>query len=88
MPTARIAVTAVTDEGDNVIVWGRPEHATDDTEPVGFVYQTKGQRAVASLAERASRLTRGTKCVITYVVVADEWNVANDLTIEQTPARP
>ena len=88
MPTARISVTTVTDEGDTVIVWGRPQHASDDTESLGFVYQTKGSRMDAALAERASRLTRGTQCVITYVVVADEWNVANDLTIEQTPARP
>ena len=79
MPVARITVTAVTDEGDNVIVWGRAEHAADDTEPVGFVFQTKGARADVELAERASRLARGTEVVIGYASVADEWNIAREL---------
>ncbi len=40
MPVARITVTAVSDEGDQIIVWGRPEYGSDDGEPIGFVFQT------------------------------------------------
>lgn len=78
MPIARITVTAVSDEGDNVIVWGRPEHA-DDSEPVGYAFQTKGEHADVGLAERASRLSAGAEAVIDYAPVADEWNVARGL---------
>ncbi|MEA2057732.1 MAG: hypothetical protein U9O63_03360 [Actinomycetota bacterium] len=80
MPVARIRVTAVSDEGDNVIVWGRPEHAPDDGEPIGFVFQTKGEQADVGLAERASRLTRGSEAVIDYVSLTVDWNVAKGLT--------
>ena len=80
MPIARITVTAVTDEGDNVIVWGRPEHAAaDDGEPFGFVFQTKGGQADVGVAERASRLASGTKVVVGYASVADKWNLARGL---------
>ena len=79
MTIARITVTAVSDEGDSVIVWGRPEHAVDDSEPVGFVFQTKGPQADVGLAERASRLARGTEAVIGYASVADDWNIAREL---------
>ena len=79
MPVACITVTAVSDEGDNVIVWGRPEHAVDPGEPVGFVFQTKGAGADVELAERASRLARGMEVVIGYETVADEWNIAREL---------
>lgn len=81
MPVERITVTAVTDEGDNVIVWGRPEDAADDTEPVGFVFQTKGEQADVGLAERASRLARGTEVVIGYAAVAEGWNIARELSV-------
>jgi hypothetical protein len=64
MPIARITVTAVSDEGDDVIVWGRPEDAPDDSEPVGFVFQAKGEHADDGLAERASRLAPGAEAVI------------------------
>ncbi len=79
MPIARITVTAVSDEGDNVIVWGRPEHAADDSAPIGFTFQTKGEQADFGLAERASRLARGTEAVIDYASVADDWNIARGL---------
>ena len=81
MPTARVVVTAVTDEGDNVIVWGRPENAARDSEPVGFVFQAKGAQADALLAEQASRLARGSETVISYATVADDWNLASGLSI-------
>ncbi len=79
MPIARITVTAVSDEGDNVIVWGRPEHAADDSAPIGFTFQTKGEQADVGLAERASRLARGTEAVIDYAFLADDWNLARGL---------
>jgi len=79
MPVARITVTAVSDEGDNVIVWGRPQHAPDDSEPIGFVFQTKGEQADVGLAERASRLAYGTVAVIEYAAVTIDWNVARGL---------
>jgi hypothetical protein len=80
MPVARIRVTAVSDEGDNVIVWGRPEHSPDDREPIGFVFQTKGEQADVGLAERASRLAHGSEAVIDYVSVTVDWNLAKGLT--------
>jgi hypothetical protein len=80
MPVARITVTAVSDEGDNVIVWGRPEHAPNDSMPVGFVFQTKGEQADIGLAGRASRLARGSEAVIDYAAVTADWNVARGLT--------
>lgn len=80
MPVARIRVTAVSDEGDSVIVWGLPEHAPDDGEPIGFVFQTKGEQADVGLAERASRLARGSEAVIDYVSVTVDWNLAKGLT--------
>ncbi len=79
MPIARITVTAVSDEGDNVIVWGRPEHAADDSQPIGFTFQTKGEQADVGLAERASRLARGTEAVIEYAPITKDWNLARGL---------
>ncbi len=79
MPVARIRVTAVSDEGDHVIVWGRPEYAPDDSEPIGFVFQTKGDLADVGLAERASRIARGTEAAIDYAPVAGDWNLAKGL---------
>jgi hypothetical protein len=79
MPVARITVTAVSDEGDTVIVWGRPEHAPDDSEPIGFAFQAKGDQADVGLAERASRLARGTEAAIDYTSIAGDWNLARGL---------
>ncbi len=79
MPVARITVTAVSDEGDQTIVWGRPEYGSDDGEPIGFVFQTKGDLADIELAERASRLSHGTEAVIDYVPVVGDWNLARGL---------
>lgn len=79
MPIARITVTAVSDEGDNVIVWGRLRGAADHIEPIGFVFQAKGAQADIGLAEQASRLPRGTEAVIDYVSVANDWNIARGL---------
>ncbi len=79
MPVARITVTAVSDEGDTVVVWGRTEHAPDGSEPVGFAFHTKGADADVGLAERASRLGGGTEAVIDYATVAVDWNVARGL---------
>jgi len=81
MPTAHIAVTAVSDEGDTVIVWGRPDHAADDSDPVGYVFQAKGGHGTVALAEAASRLASGTEAVIEYTEMVDGWNVASSLTV-------
>lgn len=83
MPIAHIRVTAVSDEGDNVIVWGRPVAAADDSEPIGFVFQNKGAQAGSGLAERASRLARGSEAVIDYTAVADDWNMARGLSVSR-----
>lgn len=79
MPIARITVTTVSDEGDTVVVYGQPERAPTGVEPVGFVFQTKGEDADVGLAERASRLTPGSGVVVDYVVVAEGWNLARGL---------
>ena len=81
MPTARITVTAVSDEGDTVIVWGRPDDAPDGSGPVGYVFQAKGDEATITLAEAASRLASGTEAVIEYTEMVDGWNVASSLTV-------
>ena len=83
MTTAHITVTAVSDEGDNVVVWGRPKHTPDDGEPIGFVFQTKGEQADIGLAERASRLAEGTEVAINYTPVADGWNLGRGLSPSQ-----
>lgn len=79
MPLARITVTSVSDEGDSVIVWGRSDYATDESEPIGFVFQVKGEDADVGVAERASRLGYGTEVIIDYAAVAVGWNVARGL---------
>ncbi len=79
MPIARITVSAVSDEGDNVIVWGRAEHVPDDSEPVGYAFQTKGAHADIGLAERASRMACGTEAVIEYASITKDWNLARGL---------
>lgn len=79
MPVARIAVTAVSDEGDSVIVWGRPEHDPNESKPIGFIFQTKAEQADLALAERASKLTGGTVVVIDYTSIADDWKLARGL---------
>lgn len=62
-----------------MIVWGRAEHGQDDSEPVGYAFQTKGAHADIGLAERASRLTFGTEAVIEYVSISKGWNLARGL---------
>jgi len=79
MPVARIKVTAVSDHGDDVIVWGRTEHVPADSEPVGYAFQTKGEHADIRLAERASKLAYGTDAVIEYTVITKHWNLARGL---------
>ena len=79
MPIARVMVTAVSDQGDNVIVWGRTEYVPSNSEPAGYVFQTKGEHADIGLAERASKLASGTDGVIEYVSVAKDWNLATGL---------
>jgi len=79
MPVAHVTVTAVSDEGDVVVVWGRSEGAHDEGEPVGFAFQTKGERADVELAERASRLVRGNEVAIDYEPVAAGWNIGRGL---------
>jgi len=79
MPVAHITVTAVSDEGDNVSVWGRLEHAPDGTEPIGFVFQAKGGQADVELAEGASRLACGTEVVVDYSSAAVDWNLTRGL---------
>jgi hypothetical protein len=59
MSTGLITVIAVTDEGDTVIVWGRPDDTPDDTEPIGYAFHAKGGHDTVALAEQASRLTSG-----------------------------
>jgi len=83
MPIARITVIAVSDEGDNVVVWGRPEHTPLEGEPIGFVFQTKGEQADIGLAERASRLVEGTEVAIDYTPVAGGWNLGRGLSALQ-----
>jgi hypothetical protein len=80
MPVARITITAVEDQGHNVIVWGRLEHAPDDSEPIGYAFQTKGEHADIGLAERASRLAYGTEAVIDFAPITKDWNLARGLT--------
>jgi hypothetical protein len=81
MPIARIKVTAVSDEGDNVVVWGRTEYVPNDSDPVGYAFQTKGEHADIGLAERASKLASGTEAVIEYVSIAKDWNLASGLSV-------
>jgi len=88
MPIARIKVTAVSDQGDNVIVWGRTEYVPDDCEPVGYAFQTKGEHADIGLAERASKLVYGTEAVIDYVAIAKDWNLARGLFTHEGQSHP
>ncbi len=79
MPVARIRVVAVSDLGDDVVVWGRTEDDLDDCDPVGYAFQAKGEHANIRLAERASKLAYGAEVVIEYVQIAKDWNVATGL---------
>jgi hypothetical protein len=81
MPTARITVTAISDEGDTVIIWGRPDNASDGSEPVGYAFQAKGGHDTAALAEQASRLAAGTEAVVEYTVVVEGWSIARALSV-------
>jgi hypothetical protein len=80
MPTAHITVTAVSDEGGQVVVWGRPDHAPDDM-PVGYAFQSTGDHDTVALADRASRLASGAAVVVEYTQVVDGWNVGRGLTV-------
>ncbi len=79
MRTERIIVATVSDEGDQVIVWGRSVDADADGAPVGFVFQAKDGRVGATLAARVSGLERGAEVVIGYEPVTDGWNRAVSL---------
>jgi len=82
MSATRIIVTAVSDEGDTVVVWGRPGHAFDDGEPIGFAFHAKTD---VGSAERASRLACGDVVVIDSTPVAGGWNRALGLTVLDEP---
>ncbi len=79
MPTARFSVIAVSDRGDDVVVWARPEDGGDDGDPIGYVFQTKGEHGDVALAERASQLVHGTEVVVEYVAIVKDWNLAGGL---------
>lgn len=81
MPTARVTVTAVSDEGDTVIVWGRPPGARSDSQPIGYAFRAESDPGTVALAEQASRLAAGTEAVIDYVAVTGEWCRARGLAI-------
>jgi len=79
MPIARITVVNVSDQCDTVTVWGQPEHAPTGNDPVGYVFQAKGEGGDAGLAERASRLGSGDEVVIDFSGVVSGWNFARGL---------
>jgi len=79
MSVVRVTVTAVSDQGDEVVVWGRVEEDSDGGDPVGYVFQVKGEHADLRLVKRASNLARGTEVVIEYVAIAGDWNLARGL---------
>jgi len=83
MPIARITVTAVSDEGDIVVVWGRPKTTPSEGDPIGSAFHTKGEQADIGLAERASRLVDGTETAIDYIPVATGWNLGRGLSASQ-----
>ena len=83
MPIARITVTAVSDEGDTVVVWGRHKGAPSEGDPIGFVFQAKGEQADIGLAERASRLVDGTETAIDYTPLAGGWNLGRGMSPSQ-----
>jgi hypothetical protein len=83
MPIAHITVTAVSDEGDTVVVWGRPKGTPSEGDPIGFAFSAKGEQADIGLAERASRLVDGTEAAIDYIPVATGWNLGRGLPASQ-----
>lgn len=84
MPVARIRFTAVSDLGDQVVVGERTQGDPDDSDPVGYVFQTKGQDGDIRLAERASGLVCGTEVVVEYVVIAMDRNLARGLSTSRS----
>lgn len=60
-------------------MWGRAGDDPDDSDPVGYAFQTKGEHANIRLAERASKLAYGTEVVIEYVAIVEGWNLARGL---------
>jgi glycerol kinase len=73
MPTTRVTVVAVSDEGDTVIVWGRTVGEPQGTA-VAFACRAKDAPYDADLAERASRLAPGAEIDVDVVPVVDGWN--------------
>ena len=80
MPAALVTIGAVSDEGNQVIVWGRVVHAESGIDAIGFVFRATGDDAEAELAERASRLRRDEMVIIEYRPVVAGWNLATKLT--------
>jgi hypothetical protein len=80
MPIARITITSVSDEGDQVIIRGTKG---DDHTETAFVFQVKGDGADPGMAERASRLASGAEAMIDYSVVAEGWNLARGLSFSR-----
>jgi hypothetical protein len=79
MAAALVTVTAVSDEGNQVIVWGRVAHPETGTDAVGFVFRATGDDANAELAEQASRLRRDSTVIIEYRPVVGGWNLATKM---------
>ena len=76
MPFARIEVVSVSDEGDQVVVWGQSESVGTQA---GFVFPTKGPGGSRQLAERASRLAPNAVVMIEYHPTVESWNLASGL---------
>ena len=83
MPTIRIAVTAVTDEGDTVVVYGVADDTRTEVDSsareVAFVVPAKSEEGSADLAERASRLERGALVTVDYRAIEPGWHLIEDL---------
>jgi hypothetical protein len=76
MPTTRIAVTSVVDEGDQVVVRG----VRSDGQEMAFAFVTKGANGDPELAARASRLSAGDVVDVDAVMVIEEWHVGRGIT--------
>ena len=76
MPTTRITVVSVVDEGDQVVVRG----VRSDGREMACAFLTKGADGDAELASRASRLSTGDMVDVDAVAVVEEWHVGRGLT--------
>ena len=79
-----MSLHTVTDEGDTVVVHGRP--SGDDSYDsasgeVAIVFRVKTADADPALAERASRLAPGMGVVIDCVRIDDGWYLGRGLEI-------